>query len=746
MSGGRPGREALVDCLALLVAMLLVLTLLDESYWSRDYLVAGMVPVAFLLGLAWLVRRLADGVWIYALVALTAYAPLGALAALRRPGPWIVPTFETMNRVLGETFTAPRLFVNTLPPVEASGTLMLLPYAIGFGAAVPAAWLALATRRPLAPSVSILVGLGATILVSVLVPDFYVLRGVVLTVLLVSWAAGRARRAESLVGERRAGPVGALVVVVVVAAVSGLAGVLVPDDDQTDRVRLDPTGEGVAAEAADSVTPTGSGRVELMRTKGVPVGSRLRFGVLDEYDGEAWVPAEQSPGAGPAGTFRRIGPVVEPLRSGPEAKVRVRIRPGYASGWLPILGELTTLDLDYTDGRTQLDDVRYNQATSSAVVVGGVDVRDDYTFTSVLTPTRFSGTDEAMTATEGQRQPAGAYLDQFLTPFDRPEIEPLQRVLLLARYLRANGEVRLTGTSSQDPLDLGLRLLGAEQMSATPFQYTAVTALGASRLGVPARVVVGAAPGVRGIVEQRDVVSWVELQLADGTWRTLEPDRYTGVHSPAEQEDDERLGAGGWVESELDLDEDEIKIPKGADIELSPDVVLEEGGSGAWSVVGVLALGLLALLVLAVLGIPVAKVVRRSRRRRTSSWSGLYVNGWQEVLDVARDRGTPVPDTWSRVAQARRLDAGVDLARQADAAVFAPGPGVAEDAIAFWEACLRLRGDLIARTDTRHQWWARFNPASMLAGWARRRARGASDGREVRDEDRRARRQQPADA
>ena len=130
-------------------------------------------------------------------------------------------------------------------------------------------------------------------------------------------------------------------------------------------------------------------------------------------------------------------------------------------------------------------------------------------------------------------------------PFAPGELRPLQRVLLMARYLRANGEVRLAGTSSQDPLDLGLRLIGAERMSGTPFQYTAVTALAASRLGVPARVVVGAAPGVRGIVEQRDVLSWVELQLADGTWRILEPDRYTGVHAPSDDEsEDERLGAG----------------------------------------------------------------------------------------------------------------------------------------------------------------------------------------------------------
>lgn len=742
MTPTRSSQAALVDCVVVVAAVGLVLTLLDESFWARDYLVAGMAPVVFLLVLAWSVRRLADGVWIYCLGSLLAYAPLGALAALHRPGPWIVPTFETMNRVLGETFTAPQLFVNTLPPVDASGTLLLLPYAIGFGAAAPAAWLALATSRPLAPALSILGGLAATILVSVLVPDYYILRGVLLTVLLVSWASVRARRAESLVGQRRSGVVGALAVVVVVAVVSGLAGLLVPDNDQTDRVRLDPTGEGVVAEAADTVVPTGAGRVELMRADGVPDGRRLRFGVLDEYDGQAWVPAEQSPGAGPAGTFRRINRVVEPLTNGPEVEVRVRVRPGYASSWLPMLGELTRIDLDYTDGRTQLDDIRYNQATSSAVVVGGVDGRDDYTFTSVVTPTDFSGTDEAMVATEGQRQPEGAFLDPFLVPFDRAELEPLQRVLLMARYLRANGEVRLTGTSSQDPVDLGLRLLGAERITGTPFQYSAVTALGASRLGVPARVVVGAAPDARGIVAQRDVLSWVELQLADGTWRTLEPDRYTGVHAPADEADDERSGAGGWVQTELDLDKDQIKIPKGADIELSPDAVLEDE-SDTWAVVGGIALGLAALVLLALLLVPFAKVVRR-RRRTAGGWSSIYVNGWQEVLDAARDRGTPVPDVWGRVAQAKQLGTGLDLARRADAAVFAPGPGDAEDGREFWRGCLDLRGELIAQTDGRSRWWAVFNPASLLAGWARNRATKRSG--HVRDEDRGPRRQHAARA
>lgn len=740
-------REGAIDALVVLGAIAGVLTLLDESFWSRDYLVAGLVPVVLLLAVAWGVRRWQEGVWIYSVVALLAYAPVGAIAALRQPGPWAVPTFETMNQVLGDTIVAPRLFVSTLPPVEASGTIMLLPYAIGFAAAMPAAWLALATSRPIAPAIPLVAAMAATIPVAVLVPDHYILRGVVLAAVLVTWATARARRAEPLAGGQRSGPAGTLAAIAVVVAVAAVVTVLVPDNDQTDRKRLDPAAdEQVATRAAGSMVPSARGRQELFRVTGAPFGTRMRIGALDLYDGEAWVPAEQSPGAGAAGTFRRLGETVEPLRPGPEATVRVRIRPAYASDWLPMMGDLTSIDLDYRDGRTQLKDVRYNQATSSAVVVGGVDPRDDYTFTAVLPPKDISRRDPAMEATAEQRQPDGAFLDQFLTAFDRAELTPVQRVLLLARYLRQNGAVRLSGPSSQDPIDLGLRLLGAERMTATPFQYSAVTALGASRLGVPGRVVVGARIGPRGIVRETDVFSWVELQVSDGTWRALAPERYTGVHQNAEEEPDELLGAAAWVAGALDLDDDEVrvKIPKGADIELSPDAVIEEQ-TDPWQVIGLAAATSAGVALLAGLAVPGVKLARRRRRRTAGGWSGVYVNGWQEVLDAARDRGTPVPEGWSRLAQATALGTGIDLVRRADAAVFAPQAGPVEDGREFWLECQRLRRELLAEADVRRRTWALFNPASLLAGWARRRSDQRSAG-ELRHEDRGPRRQPPADA
>jgi hypothetical protein len=302
--------------------------------------------------------------------------------------------------------------------------------------------------------------------------------------------------------------------------------------------------------------------------------------------------------------------------------------------------------------------------------------------------------------------------------------------------------VRLTGSSSQSSVDLGIRMLGSRQMAGTPFQYTALMALGASRLGVPARVVTGAEPGRGGLVTHDDVTSWVELQFADGTWRTLEPERYVGVHAAADDERRAQEDRNVFVLRELDDLDKDYRFPKGTFLGLDDEDVRrgDEVTPTGLALAATAALGGLALLVL--LLVPLAKVLRRARRRRPSSWSGTYVNGWQEVLDAARDRGTPVPEGWSRFAQAAELGVGADLARRADAAVFAPGAPDARDGREFWEACQGLRRQLVAEKGLRGRLRAHLNPASLMAGWARRRR----SARQVRHEDGGARRQQAAGA
>ena len=45
------------------------------------------------------------------------------------------------------------------------------------------------------------------------------------------------------------------------------------------------------------------------------------------------------------------------------------MRRGKIVRWLPMLGELTRIDLKFNPGRTEVDRIRYNQATSSALVI-----------------------------------------------------------------------------------------------------------------------------------------------------------------------------------------------------------------------------------------------------------------------------------------------------------------------------------------------------------------------------------------
>jgi hypothetical protein len=150
-------------------------------------------------------------------------------------------------------------------------------------------------------------------------------------------------------------------------------------------------------------------------------------------------------------------------------------------------------------------------------------------------------------------------------------------------------------------------------------------------------------------------------------------------------------------------------------------------------------------VVVLLLLVPVAKLVRRRRRRGGgASWSGVYVAAWQEVLDTARDLGTPVPDRWSRLAQATALGTGIEQARRADAVVFAPVPGPREDGRAFWEECQQLRRGLLAAASPRRRWRSHLNPASLVSSWARSRALGRGSARQQRHEDRRAGREQPA--
>lgn len=192
-------------------------------------------------------------------------------------------------------------------------------------------------------------------------------------------------------------------------------------------------------------------------------------------------------GAGATGRFQRLGSEVTPLHEDPEivVRVQVQVQPAYVSDWLPTVGELTSLELDYTDGRTNLSEVRYTQATSTGFVLG-VDPRDEYEFTSVLTPVSLERSAEPAKPDPGQRQPDGEFLDGYLQRWVARKADPLRALRGFTRALARDGRVRLGGTNT-DLTPAGLRrMLEPPQIVGTPHQYGAVVALAASRLGFQA--------------------------------------------------------------------------------------------------------------------------------------------------------------------------------------------------------------------------------------------------------------------
>ena len=107
------------------------------------------------------------------------------------------------------------------------------------------------------------------------------------------------------------------------------------------------------------------------------------------------------------------------------------------------------------------------------------------------------------------------------------------------RYLRDEGRYSdgaapgSSSTCAGHDLD---RLIDGFLLAARPVgddeQYASAMALLANRVGVPARVVVGAVLPRDGRVRGEDVHAWVEVRVADGSWRTLPTREFMGRTPP----------------------------------------------------------------------------------------------------------------------------------------------------------------------------------------------------------------------
>jgi hypothetical protein len=253
-------------------------------------------------------------------------------------------------------------------------------------------------------------------------------------------------------------------------------------------------------------------------------------------------------------------------------------------------------------------------------------------------------------------------------------------------------------------------------------QYAAVMALLANRIGVPARVVMGAVVPASGVVRGSDVQAWVELQVADGTWRTLPTEAFMDYDRPAEQlqqQEQELTGtmvpppapipppstAGEQTDSDLQARRSDLDDPDdGALLPVWARRVLVWAG------------GPLLVVVLLAGSIMGAKALRRHRRRTADASSARIVGAWRELVDHARDLGHPVSTAGTRREQSTgiALATAPVLARAADSHVFGPAVPDARLAASFWDDVDRARREMSAAVDRRRRALAAVNLRTFL--------------------------------
>jgi hypothetical protein len=718
----------LLDVLAVLVLVALAVVGLATSYLGWGFLALAEIAAAIGVLVALATARI-PGIVLVAIAPVVAVLFAGPVALRSNGLGGGIPDGETLAAVLQGSWSGWGELLTTLAHVDLAGPPALVPYLLGYvGGLLGTVW-ALRTRSAGGPALPLLGVLVVVLLLRDPGGGLLAWHPVGFAVVAVCWVVLRGleftpEHASDIRGSSHGRVTRALVAVLVVAAAL-LVAIPVTSGNAASggeslRGRI-----GELPEVSELDSPLRNFRayttpapgVENLHDKvlfvvaGAPRGTRVRLQTLDRYDGTSWVADNDTMADSTVDRFLRMDTLVENDTRGRRVQVQVDLRRPYRTAWVPTIGSLRSLQFLYGDAETQREELRYNLATSSAVVPVGVRGAHDYEITAIVPEDRLT---RRMRPWPGPVQPVEGVrrADPLVSRVLASDAPPMRKLFVLARYLREEGrfsdgvaEGEEQYRSGHDRSRLFAQFLLAPRPVGNDEQYAAAMAVLANRIGVPARVVVGATVPRDGKVRGADVEAWVEVRVADGSWRTLETRRFMGNRPP-------RRGLSPAPRPRMRLGAPvtppPVTPPEVARQEAAQDRVAAERRS-----VVVRTLPWLVPLVLALV-VPLTKHVRRRLRRTRGRPSDQMAAAWTELVDHARDLGIPVRPHATRPAQARVLASAGALSRRGDDGVFgAEEPDVAE-VKAYWDQVMRERAVLGRQRPLRRRMWAPFNPVTLL--------------------------------
>lgn len=492
---------------------------------------------------------------------------------------------------------------------------------------------------------------------------------------------------------------------------------------------------------------------------------RVRLATLPYFTGDSFTAS--APEGSPPARFERVPSRIAGAFGATPFVAQVRVD-GHSGVWVPLVGELGSVEFTSERAGELVDSLFYQPATRTGLVtnLGGLASGDAYTIRG-FTTSRVPALDAIGAAPDGDvidsRDIPPALVDwvarQGVSRDGAGLADLVQRLrergylshsLLAAettpRWQSALGEYAFAPSAAGHSFDRVDRMFeeltaresetvdtpGASLVAAVgdDEQFAAAVALMAAELGFPSRVVLGAhlvdtdpagwtVPAcVDGQCKGQNMAVWAEVQAANGAWIPID---VTPQHSSPPAPDIAQLQDPQFA-SDLDPARAEPMQPPSAQRGgVAEEAPTSAPGEQAWGWLGV-ALGvasvtLLTILVfvLPLLAILVWKALRRRRRRRSAPRDAIH-HGWDEYVDNAVDAGlSPLPlATRLEAARAYASPNGEALARLTDAATFGTDTAVEDDAEAFWQLVAADREAWLASRGRWARMRMRFSLRSVL--------------------------------
>jgi hypothetical protein len=726
-------RRALVDLAFAAVLVTIALVGFRTGFLGWEWVLAAGAGLVLGLAIAWLgaVRRWP--VLLTALLVVAVYFLLGGPLAVRdKLIGGVLPSLSTFVDLAVASVTGWKRWLTLLPPVDARGPLVALPWLTGLvGGALT---FGVARRWRSAPVVVVapLVLLVGSIALGTMQPAAKWVQGVLFALVLILWVVVRSARNRAVMqngaGRRARLATGAALLAVAALAAGGLApylpGARDGDVRQVVRTTLVPP-----YDVAQFSSPLAGFRrytepnqaalfdKTILTVTGLPAGTPVRFASLDRYDGLVWGAADRTADGVP---FQQVGSRIAARSTGEEASATVTVaEDGYTGAWLPTAGSPTAISFTGARADRLADQLWLNTDTETAVVPATLTGGESYRMSAILprTPALTALPADLDVATGASTPTDTSFLDAKIDAWTSNAGSTWEKFAAAARYMSTNGAYTDGGTpNSFEKVYLpghGLarlgRFVGSTQLAGNDEQYAATLALVGQRLGIPTRVVMGAIPQADGAVKGKDVHAWVEVKKDDGEWvgvlpQTFLPDRNKKPNEQQLKTEEQKVGAqvpppAGTNPPSVLQGPDQAQ--NATDLTKRKKNPFDPSGWPFWLQLLVFAL-LVPLLVLAALYALIRwlKARRRTRHAVKGAHTARVAWVWRDLVTDARTMGVSIPTRrTTRLEQAAAFPVpgpAREVAAGADALVFGPEELDDEGPVALLARADAVRSELRA--------------------------------------------------